>query len=260
MSHVELFPDERLDRVNEHLSLIRKTNGLTFGTDAYLLAAFTRPKPHGTAIELGTGTGIVSLLLATRKRFETIHALELQEDFAELAKRNVLLNDLGERVTVHHTDVRQARPEEFGGEVDAVLANPPYMRTDSGARNESEYLWRARHEVSGGIADFCAAASRLLKHGGKFTCVWRPDRLPELILALESCRLAAKRMILVHGDETCAPSMILVEAIKGGAPGGLRILPPLLLHDSADRCCGGRALSPRAERIYDTMCLYDGQE
>ena len=257
MSHVALFPDERLDQVNERLSLIRKTDGLTFGTDAYLLAAFARPKPRGVAVELGTGTGIVALLLAARERFSLVHALELQEDFAHLAARNVTLNDLDGRVTVHHLDARQARPEDFGGEVDAVLANPPYMRTDSGARNEAERLYRARHEVAGGVADFCAAAARLLKHGGKFYCVWRPDRLPELMAALDASRLAAKRMVFVHGDETCPPSMVLVESAKGGAVGGLRVLPPLLLHGSADRGASARALSERAARIYETMEFFE---
>lgn len=253
---MELLPDERLDQVNERLSLIRKTDGLTFGTDAYLLASFVRPNPKGYGVELGTGTGIVSLLLAARGRLAHIDAVEIQPDFASLADRNVALNGLEDRVAVHCGDIRDLRPDAFGREFDAVFANPPYMRTDSGKRNESDHKYLARHEVCGTIGDFCGAARRLLKHGGYFYCVWRPDRLTELMTGLSENGLEAKTMAFVHADEDAEPSMVLVCAKKGGAA-GLRVLPPLLLHAAIDRQAGRRALSARAQRIYDTMNFYE---
>lgn len=243
---------ERLDEVNESIRLIAKKDGLTFGTDAYLLAAFMRPQKKGRAVELGTGTGIISLLCAARERFGRIDALEIQEDFAELAERNVRLNALEDRICIRHADVREISVAELGGECDVVFANPPYMRTDSGKRNLSDYKYIARHEVCGTVDDFCGAAERLLKYGGKFYCVWRPDRLEELMAALRAHALAPKQMLFVHADEVSEPSMLLVSATKGGAE-GLRILPPLLLHDMADRGAPKRALSKRAERIYETM-------
>lgn len=243
---------ERLDEVNERLSLIRKTDGLTFGTDAYLLAAFLRPAPRGIAVELGTGTGIISMLCASKEYFRRITAVEIQKDFAELADRNVRLNGLEERVGILHADLRDLVPSDIGEEADAVFANPPYMRTDSGKRNESDYKYIARHEVCGGIGDFCACASRLLKHGGKFYCVWRPDRLSELMGALSVHRLEPKMMLFVHADEESEPSMVLVSATKGGAP-SMRILPPLFLHNVADRGEKKRELTARARKIYDTM-------
>ncbi len=251
----ELYEDERLDRVNDHISLIAKRDGLTFGTDALLLAAFAKPRPGGKAVELGTGTGIVSLLLAGRRRFSSIHAVEVQRDFADLALRNVALNHMEERVTVHHTDLRELRPEDVGGEVDAVLANPPYMRTDTGKRNESDRKYIARHEVFGGIDDFCRSASLLLKHGGSFYCVYRPDRLSDLMASLRANRLEPKYMVFVHADAESEPSMVLLSAKKGGAS-GMRILPPLLLHDSTERD-GARALGKRATRIYDTLSFWE---
>lgn len=257
--NIALREGERLDPVNEQIRLIRKTDGLTFGTDAYLLAAFARENRRGRAVELGTGTGIVSLLLAARDRFATVDALEIQEDFAELATRNAALNGLSHRVRVHQCDIRSARPEQLGGEADAVLANPPYMRTDSGKRNESDYKYIARHEVCGDIGDFAAAAERLLKHGGRFYCVFRPDRLSELMEALSAHRLEPKVMLFVHGDECAEPSMVLVSATKGGAK-GMRILPPLLLHSAESRGQGARPLSPRAARIYETMSLYEEEQ
>ena len=251
----KLEAGERLDAVNESISLICKRDGLTFGTDAFLLASFLRPLRRGRAVELGTGTGIISLLAAARERFSLIYALEVQEDFATLASRNVILNGLAERVRVRHCDLRDVTPAELGGEVDAVFSNPPYMRTDSGKRNESEWKYIARHEVFGGIGDFCACGRRLLKHGGKFYCVWRPDRLSELMSALTENKLEPKVMVFVHADAEAEPSMVLVSATKGGAP-GMRILPPLILHDAPNTDGGGRALSSRAAAIYDTMNFY----
>ena len=247
----ELFEDERLDQVNDHISLIAKRDGLTFSTDAFLLAAFAGSKRNGKAVELGAGTGIVSLLLAGRRRFASIHALEVQKDFADLALRNVRLNGMEDRVTVHCADIRDVRSEHLGGEADVVLANPPYMRTDSGKRNDSDRKYIARHEVFGGIDDFCRSASLLLKHGGSFVSVYRPDRLSDLMAAMRANRLEPKRMVFVHADADSEPSMVLISAKKGGAP-GLRILPPLLLHD-APATGAARELSARAARIYDTL-------
>lgn len=251
MEFSQLAADERVDRVNEQIVLIQKKAGLTFGTDAFLLAAYLRPRPNGRAVELGTGTGIVSLLAAARGRFAHIDAMEIQPDFAELAARNVVLNGLCERVRVHSADVREVSASTLGYEVDTVFANPPYMRTDTGRRNDSDYKYLARHEVCGGIEDFCGAASRLLKHGGHFVCVFRPDRLAPLMAALETYRLAPKRMTFVHADAASEPSMVLLDAVKGGAD-GLRVSAPLLLHD-APCGTGTRPLSAVAQAIYDTM-------
>ena len=257
MKEVTIQNGERLDEVNERISLIRKTDGLTFGTDAYLLAAFLRPAPRGLAVELGTGTGIISMLCASKEFFRTVTAVEIQRDFAELAERNVKLNGLEERVKILHADLRDLRAADIGEEAEAVFANPPYMRTDSGKRNESDHKYIARHEVCGGIGDFCAAAARLLKHGGKFYCVWRPDRLSELMSALTTCRLEPKVMLFVHADAESEPSMVLVSSIKGGAP-SMRILPPLFLHEVSDRGEKKRELTQRATRIYNTMRIdYD---
>ncbi len=254
----KLLENERLDEVNEKISLIQKKDGLTFGTDAYLLAAFMRPQRRALAVELGTGTGIIPLLLAARDRFAKIWALEVQEEFSTLAARNVLLNRMEDRVFVRHADVREFDVSDVGREVDVVFSNPPYMRTDSGKRNLSDGKYIARHEVCGNIGDFCAAAERLLKYGGRFYCVWRPDRLSELMRALAEHHLEPKTMVFVHADAESEPSMVLLMATKGGAP-SLRILPPLILHDTTEKA-GTRPLGVRAQAIYDTMSFYEGTE
>jgi tRNA1Val (adenine37-N6)-methyltransferase len=119
----------------------------------------------------------------------------------------------------------------IGGEVDAVFANPPYMTVGSGKANLSDAKYIARHEVAGTVLDFALAASRILKFGGSYYVVWRPDRLPALFSALTAAGLAPKRMTAVHGDAKSPPSLILVEAKKGGSADGFFLTQPLLLHE-----------------------------
>ena len=243
--------DERLDKVNEKITLIQKKDGLTFGTDAFLLAAYIKPQSRARAAELGAGTGIISLLLAAREKLGHIFCLEIQKDFYEISSKNVSFNNMSERIDVIEADVREIKPSSLGGELDVVFSNPPYMRTDSGKRNESDRKYIARHEVCGGIEDFCVAAYRLLKHGGKFYCVWRPDRLTSLIASMRANRLEPKSMVFVHAYAQSEPSMVLVCATKGGND-GMKIGPPLFLYDGTANG-NAREMSARAKEIYETM-------
>ncbi len=250
-----LLPDERLDEVNEQISLIQKKQGLTFGTDAYLLAAYVRPMSTGKAVDLGSGTGILPLLLASRNKIERIYAVEIQDCFADLIGRNAALNHMEARIHALSADVRDLKPCDVGGEVDLVVSNPPYMRCDTGKRNERDEKYIARHEVCGGICDFCAAAARLLRYGGRFVSVWRPDRLIDLIDALRQVGLEPKRMTFVHADKSTSPCMVLTEAVKGAAP-ALRISEPLLLYEPSDPTEKKRTLTAQAQAVYNTCRLF----
>lgn len=255
MTEKIIYDGERLDEINEDLRLIQKINGLTFGTDAYLLSAYMRSSRNSKAAELGSGTGIISLLCAAKGKFKKIYALEIQKDFAELCERNALLNGLEEKVLSVCIDVRNVKPELFGEELDVVFSNPPYMKTDSGKRNEAEEKYIARHEVCGGIEDFCNAAARLLKFGGLFYCVYRPDRITDLFAAMKKHKLEPKRMTFVSADAETEPSMVLIEAKKGGSC-GLKVTRPLFLHMCDSNKSGKRSKSPDAEKIYDT-CSFE---
>ena len=255
MTDTVLFEGERLDIVNENIRLIQKKNGLTFGTDAYLLAAFMRTAKNARVLELGGGTGIISLLCASRKKFKEIYIAEIQEDFAELCRRNASINGLDGTVKTLCSDVRDLRAESFGGELDIVFSNPPYMRADSGKRNEHDAKFIARHEVCGGIEDFCAAASRLLKFGGLFYCVYRPDRMCDLLSSMRRHNLEPKRMTFVSADEASSPSMMLVEAKKGGST-GLKMTRPLFLHLCDKDKSGHRSESEDAKKIYES-CSFE---
>ena len=217
---------ERCDVVNDRLKLIQRTDGLTFGTDALLLAGYISGK-HAVGIELGGGTGIISMLLLTRGKVGRAIAVEVQKEYAELIARNAELNGLGTLEAVL-ADVREYRPER---ECDIVYTNPPYMKVDSGRANITDAKNIARHEVMGDIGDFCASAKRMLKFGGSFAVVYRPDRLSDLMAAMRESGLEPKRMTFVHADSSAESSMVLIEARSGGRCGVMLTKPLIIYRD-----------------------------
>ena len=226
---MELKTNERLDYVNDDIELIQNTDGLTFGTDALLLAGYIGGR-YQDAVELGGGTGIISMLLLARGKVNRINCVEIQEEFAELISRNAEHNGFADRLNAICSDVREYRPEK---ECELVFTNPPYMKTTSGKSNLDDKKNIARHEVAGSIYDFCLYGSKMLKFGGTFAAVYRPDRLIDLIDAMRKSALEPKKITFVHANEKSEPSMVLVEAKKGGKC-GLRLTRPLLIYKNTD--------------------------
>ncbi len=217
---------ERIDEVNDKLRLIQNTDGLTFGTDALLLAGYINGK-YKSGIELGGGSGIISMLLLTREKLGEAVALEVQADYARLISRNAELNGLSERLSAVNCDLRDYNPAE---ECDIVFTNPPYMKTESGRANVLDKKNIARHEVFGDIGDFCKSGARFLKFGGAFFVVYRPDRLADLVFALKDSELEPKRVTFVHADTESESSMVLIEAKKGGKS-GMQLTRPLIIYE-----------------------------
>ena len=216
---------ERCDKVNDSLSLIQKTDGLTFGTDALLLAGYLSGR-FTEGCELGGGSGIISMLVVAREKVRNAVALEVQKEYVDLIEKNLSLNNLNDRLTAVHTDIREFRSEK---EFDVVYTNPPYMKTSSGFANATDKKNIARHEVMGDINDFCKCASSILKFGGQFSVVYRPDRLADLMDAMRKNSLEAKRMTFVHADTEAEPSMVLIDAKKGGKS-GMQLTRPLIIY------------------------------
>ena len=239
---------ETVTEINESLKLIQDTRGLTFGSDAYLLSAFVKGGKSLRAADLGSGTGIIPLLCLSHNKFKSVYAVELQESFADIIKRNASLNQFEDRIIPICADVRAVNFTYTDGELDAVTANPPYMKADSGKRNETNEKYLARHEVNGDIKDFCACAKRLLKHGGRFYTVWRPDRLIDLLAALRENSLEPKLITFVSAYPDAAPSIVLVRSQKGSAS-GCDVTRTLFLHQNRDDAIHNR-LSPDAAAIY----------
>ena len=216
---------ERCDFVNDKLKLIQETDGLTFGTDALLLAGYISGK-YKYGCEFGSGSGIISMLLLTREKVESVVAIEVQEEYAELTRKNAEINSLDHKITVVHTDVR-----EYKGDVDfdIIYTNPPYMKTESGRKNAKDKKNIARHEVCGDIYDFCQAARKRLKFGGCFAAVYRPDRLIDILDAMRKSKIEPKKITFVHADTESEPSMALIEGRAGGRC-SLKVTKPLIIY------------------------------
>lgn len=237
LSPMKFMTDLREDRINDDITLIQSKNGLTFTTDAYLLSAFVR-RPvgrFGAVVELGAGTGIVSLLLAARRRAERIVAVEVQERFYDIMRQNIEKNGFSDVITPVLGDVREQNEQRLGRQFDAVFANPPYMRAGSGFENAHDEANIARREVFGGLHDFCAAAGRLCRHGGTFFVVYRPDRMAELMDELRHSGFEPKQLTLLYPDADSSPSLIFCAARRGGKPGGLTVTPPLFVYERGTR-------------------------
>ena len=244
--------NERIDKINDDITLIQSKNGLTFTTDAYLLSAYVR-RPAGKSVrllELGAGTGVVSLLLASRGRADKIVALEVQEKFAEIMTRNVENNGFSDIIEPVCMDVRDAAEKDLGM-FDAVFSNPPYMRAGSGFESAHGEANIARREVFGGLHDFCAAAGRLCRFGGMFYVVYRPERFAELCSELRSCGFEPKAATFLHPDADKRPSLVFVTARRGGAA-GMIVTQPLFAYER-----GTRNETETFRSIYDTGSFPD---
>ena len=244
--------NERINEINENLRLIEKKDSLTFGTDAYLLAAYLKTRESKTYAELGCGSGVISLLALSRKKCRHVYGIEVQKEIAEVASRNAELNSLADKFTVVSDDLRNVKASDLGGEVDVVFSNPPYMKADGGKQNINEQKNISRHEIFGQIDDFCACARRLLKHGGDFYVVYRPDRLADLIFALKNNGLEPKKLTFIHKDTDTPPSLLIISAKKGGKS-GLTIDAPVYIYKR-----GTNEYTEEYSKIYES-CKFGGE-
>ena len=171
-------------------------------------------------------------MLLSRQKAKKVYVYEIQEQYAELIRRNARLNGMEEGLAVVCSDIRDASSEDTCGEVDVVFSNPPYMRRGSGKVNLHDEKTVARHEVFGGIDDFCRAGARLLKYGGDFYAVYPPDRLAELFDGMKKSFIEPKRMTLIYPDLSHRPCLVLVMGKKGGKA-GMTVTPPFFIKNGS---------------------------
>ena len=221
----QLKPGERIDDLQRSgYGIIQKEGAFRFGMDAVLLSGFAEVRKGETAVDLGTGTGIIPILLEAKTKGLRFYGIEIQPAMADMAKRSVMLNRLEKKVTILEGDIKvlleghRLLPPELFGRTDVVTSNPPYMKSDHGLRNPDDSLAIARHEVACTLEDICTAASKLLRCGGRFYMVHRPQRLPEIITAMKEVRLEPKRLKLVHPFADKDANMVLIEAVRDGRP------------------------------------------
>jgi len=241
---------ETLDTLSiGNLQLLQAENGYRYSLDPILLARFVRVKKMDQVVDLGTGCGILPLLLARLSIAADLVGIELQPELASRAKRNVELNSLNGRVRVLQEDIRKIKDILPVSCADLVVSNPPYRQLDSGRIAPNDERAAARHELAGGLADFVTAASWLLKNGGSFAMIYLVERLPELIVEMASAGIEPKRLRMVHPRQGEIAKMVLLEGLKGGRP-GLQVEKPLYIYKDNE---AGRDYTEEVLQMYGEL-------
>ncbi|NMA01902.1 MAG: tRNA1(Val) (adenine(37)-N6)-methyltransferase [Clostridia bacterium] len=226
---VEIKHDESLDDlILSGLKIIQKKSGFRFAIDAVLLAHFTSLENKDKVIDLGTGTGIIPLLLTTRCEDLDITAVEIQGDMVEMAKRSLELNNL-DNIRIIQGDFRELE-SLYNDKFNLVISNPPYLPLNQGKISPREDIALSRHELKCNLREVISTASRLLKMGGRFSLVHRSERLAEIITEFTRKNIEPKRLRLVYPQLEKPSNLVLLEGIKGAKP-GLKIEKPLAVYD-----------------------------
>ena len=222
---------ERLDDLQRGgLRILQRPQGFRFGTDAVLLADFAGIKKGERVCDMGTGTGVLPLLLSARAQGTTFSAVEIQPDVADMAMRSVKLNQLEDRICVLCADCRDAASLLGHEGHDLLVTNPPYTAQGAGLVSPEKTRALSRSDSDATLEEWMSACGKLLKNGGRLCCVFPAPRLLMLFDAMRMGRVEPKRVRLVCARSSAAPKLVLVEGIKGGRP-GLHFMPMLITHD-----------------------------
>lgn len=226
-----IYENERIDQLAaKGIQIIQSSEVFSFSLDAVLLAYFARTPKYGTIIDLCAGNGAVGLFISRNTQAKII-GVELQERLADMAMRSIQLNKLEDQVSVLTIDLKDTNQFVPKDSVDAVLCNPPYFKElPTNTKNPNPHLAIARHELHTTLEDVIAMSAGLLKMNGKFSMVHRPERLSEILATMEKYKIIPKRMQLVYPKVGKEANTLLIEGIRSGKPGGLKILPPLYVY------------------------------
>lgn len=216
---MSLLPNERIDDLQfRGLKIIQNPQYFCFGMDAVLLAHFARLKKTDRAADLGTGTGILPLLLWGRYQFSHMTGLEIQPAIADMASRSIRLNNLESRISILNEDLRNYGFGSQAGTMDAVISNPPYKKAGSGLPSQTSAQALARHEITCRLEDVISCAARLLRNGGKFFTINHSDRIIEIIELMRQYKIEPKRFRLIQPRASLPPNLVLAEGVKNARP------------------------------------------
>ncbi|MCI8550279.1 MAG: tRNA1(Val) (adenine(37)-N6)-methyltransferase [Lachnospiraceae bacterium] len=228
---IKLLEHERIDELQRNgYRIIQNTQKFCFGMDAVLLSGFALAKKGERVLDLGTGTGIIPILMEAKTEGDYFCGLEIQADMAEMAARSVALNGLKEKIAIVTGDMKEASKIFGRASFDVVTCNPPYMSQNHGLKNPEEPKAIARHELRCTFEDVAREGAAVLRPGGRFYLVHRPTRLLELFRTMQNYHLEPKRMKFVHPYLTSEANMVLVEAFRGGRS-QMRVEAPLVVYE-----------------------------
>ncbi|MGL6154954.1 MAG: tRNA1(Val) (adenine(37)-N6)-methyltransferase [Cetobacterium sp.] len=222
-----LLEDEDLTLLDEKYQLIQKKKGFRFGTDAVILSNFFKGKKDGKILEIGIGNGIISILLSIKNKIDFIKGIDIQEEAIELARRNIKLNNLENKISLLCGDVKELKE---GNTYDYIITNPPYMANDGKVKNEIDSKKISRHEITLTLEELIQSSKKLLKPRGELFLVHRAHRFLEIGAKLEAFDFSIKRVQFVHYDKNKNANLVLIEASKG-RKNILEIEPPLILNE-----------------------------
>ena len=230
--NVKLKENERIDDLQyKGLKIIQNKDGFCFGMDSVLLTGFAKDIKKGSRIiDLGTGTGIISILLSKKVAPEKIIGVDIQEEVCDMAKRSVILNKIEDKVEIINEDIKILNKKIQSDSFDVVVTNPPYKKQQSGMLNENKTKLISRHEITADLEDFIRQSSYLLKSNGELYIVHRPERLSDIFTLLRKYKLEPKDMQLVFSEKGKNAKLILLKAVKN-AKSFLKIRKPLFIYN-----------------------------
>ncbi len=215
---------------NGRVQVVQASQGYRFSIDAILLAAAVQPKPGERLLDLGTGCGIIPLILAFRNPAVRIHGVEVQADLVKLAQMNVAGNHMHKQITILQTDMRLLTAKALGGPMDWVVSNPPYRRPNSGRINPNAQRALARHEIKLNLIELLQTVRRMLRTGGGFMVIYPGERVADLFFEMRSAGIEPKRLRCIHSNSEAGAKLVLVKGVTGARP-GLSIEEPLVLYN-----------------------------
>ena len=229
---MELLENERIDDLEfNNLKIIQNTKGFCFGIDSILLTDFAKDLKAGSkVIDIGTGTGIIGILLCEKSKLHHITGIEIQKEVAQMAQRSVKLNNLEEKFNILNINIKNVFEFIRPNTIDCIVTNPPYIKINTGAKNLGKKKLISRHEVECNLEDIIKISYKLLKSKGEFYMVHRAERLVDIIYLLRKYRLEPKKIRFVHSKQNSSPKLILIKCIKDGGH-SLKIDKPLIIYN-----------------------------
>lgn len=230
---IKLEKNERIDDLEfKNLKVIQNKNGFCFGMDAVLLSDFAKNiKRNATVLDLGTGTGIIPILLCGKTELKKVVGVEIQEEVAKMAKKSILLNNLENRFEILNCNIKELNKIYENQTFDVIVTNPPYKKQDSGIINENEKKLISRHEITANLEDFIKISKYLLKDKGELYMVHRPERLVDIFELMRKYKIEPKELKMVCPNKNKEPNLVLIKGVKNAKP-FLKVEKNLYVYDT----------------------------